>query len=108
MLISFTLNQMYLSIRRSQENYTVFRSVVGLIHKALEDRPELFQSSGLPGGVTERAVLIESCQSMHKRPRGDRTQLRELWRAFILLRETNNHSETGLCRAFDFGIFTSI
>jgi hypothetical protein len=38
-----------------------FRSVIGLIHKALEDRPELFQSSGFAGGGTERAVVIECC-----------------------------------------------
>ncbi len=45
---------------------------------------------------------------MHKRPGGDRAQLREFRRAFILLREADNHSETGLCRALDFGIFASV
>ncbi len=109
MLIPITLDWMHVAFRRSQENWHgSFRLPVRLVHKALEDRPELFQGSGLPGGVAERAVLIQSRQSMDKRPGGDRTQLCELRRAFILLRETGNHSETGLCRALDVGIFRSI
>ncbi len=109
MLISFTLNQMDGTARRMQENFAgSFRSVVGLIRKTLEDRPELFQSSVLARGGTERAIVIECCQSMYKRPGGDCTQFREFLRTFILLRETKNHSETGLCRALDVGIFRSI
>jgi hypothetical protein len=85
-----------------------FRLVVGLIHKALKDRPELFQSSTHAGGSTDRPVVIECRQSMDKCPGGDRTQLCELRRMLILLREAKNHSETGLCRALDVGIFLPI
>src|SRR5580704_12556462 len=109
MLMSFTLNQMNGPTLWMQGNFEgSFRSFVGAIHKAFEDRPELFQSSAHAGGGTERAGVIECRQSMDKRPGGDRTQFCELLRSFILLRETKHHSETGLCRALDVGIFRSI
>ncbi len=86
----------------------VSRLVVGLIHEALEDRPELFRSLGLPCGGTERAIVIEPCQSMDKRPGGDSTHLCQSRRAFIPPRQIENHTQTGLYRAFDLGILRSI
>src|SRR5580704_15528669 len=68
-----------------------FRLLVRLIHKALEDRPLLFWSPALPCGSTERAIVIEACQSMDKRPGRDSTHLCQFQRALILLRQIENH-----------------
>ena len=51
---------------------------------------------------------MEGRQSMDKRPRGDSAQVSRFRRAFKLLGETYNDSETGPRRSLDLGIFASI